>query len=89
MNLMPFLVYVLCFVTSLACLVLLLRAYFRTRNRMLLWSSVSFVFLALNNLLLVLDLVFLPNVDLKLPRLISSVAAAAVLLFGFLWETEY
>ncbi|MFZ1988330.1 MAG: DUF5985 family protein [Alphaproteobacteria bacterium] len=86
---MPFFVYALCFVTSLVCLVLLLRAYLRTRNRMLLWSSLCFVGLSLNNLLLFLDIIVFPDIDLRLPRLISSVAAAAVLLFGFLWEAEY
>ena len=46
------LVYLLCALTSLACAVLLLRGYFRTRVRLLLWSGLCFVGLALNNALL-------------------------------------
>jgi len=57
---------------------------------LLLWSSVSFVFLALNNLLLVLDLVVWPSpeVDLRLPRLLLALAASCSLLFGFIYRIE-
>ena len=36
-------VYVLCALTSLACAVLLLRAYLRRKVRLLLWSGLGFV----------------------------------------------
>ena len=88
MHIIPSLVYVLCFVTSVVCLVLLLRSYFRSKNRMLLWSALCFVGLSINNLLLFLDIIVFPEIDLRIPRLISSVAAAGVLLYGFLLETE-
>ena len=52
------LVYVLCALTSIACAVLLLRGYFRTRVRLLLWSGLCFVGLALNNALLVYGLIW-------------------------------
>ena len=39
-------VYVLCFLTSVACAWLLGRSYQRGRTRLLLWSSVCFGFLA-------------------------------------------
>lgn len=35
-------VYILCAITSLACAVLLLRSFRRTRARLLLWSGISF-----------------------------------------------
>jgi hypothetical protein len=84
----PTIVYVLCFVTSAACAWLLGRSYARTGNRLLLWSSVCFVFLALNNLAVVFDLVVWPETDLRLLRLVLSFAAVASLIWGFVWEVE-
>lgn len=86
----PTAVYILCFLTSGACAWLLGRSYSRSRTPLLLWSSVSFVFLALNNLLLVLDLVVLPSpeVDLRLPRILLALAASCSLLFGFIYRIE-
>ena len=89
-DLFPTAVYVLCFLTSAACAWLLGRSYGRSRTPLLLWSSVSFIFLALNNLLLVLDLVGLPSpeVDLRLPRILLALAASCSLLFGFIYRIE-
>ena len=66
------------------------RSYLANRTRLLLWSSVCFIFLALNNLALVLDLVVWPSpeVDLRLPRLLLALAAAVSLIWGFVWEVE-
>jgi Family of unknown function (DUF5985) len=87
-HLIPSLVYVLCFITSLVCLVMLFRSYLTTRNRMLLWSALCFVGLSINNLLLFLDVVVLPSVDLSVPRDVSAVIAVLVLLYGFITETR-
>jgi hypothetical protein len=86
----PGAVYILCFLTSATCAWLLGRSYFANRTPLLLWSSVCFVFLALNNLALVLDLVVWPSpeVDLRLPRLLLALAAACSMLFGFIWKVE-
>ena len=84
----PTAVYLLCFATSSACAILLARSYARTRTRLLLWSALCFVLLAGNNLLVVVDLAVLPEVNLALARLGFSVAALAVLLFGFIWDLE-
>lgn len=84
----PAVVYVLCFLTSAACAWLLGRSYRQTGTGLLLWSSVCFAFLALNNLVLVFDLVVWPSpeVDLRLPRLLLALAACSALLFGFIWK---
>lgn len=88
-ELFPTIVYLLCFVTSSACAFLLGRSYSKTGARLLLWSSLCFFFLAINNLLLVVDLVFLPiDVDLRFARLIAALIAVCVLLFGFVWDLE-
>ncbi|HET6807189.1 MAG TPA: DUF5985 family protein [Frateuria sp.] len=80
-------VYLLCFFTSTICAVMLGRSFHRTRTKLLFWSAMCFSLLAINNLLLVLDLVVLPNrVDLALPRILVSLAAVATLLFGFIWD---
>jgi len=82
-------VFLLCFATSLLCLVLLARSYAQNRSKLLLWSALCFVFLAINNLLVVIDLVLLPDsIDLVLFRNVSSLAAVGVLLYGFIWETD-
>ena len=84
----PAIVYVLCFVTSSACAWLLGRSYLRTRARLLLWSSASFVLLAASNFLLMVDLLIFPDVSLRTGRLLFSLAAVAVLIFGFVWDLE-
>lgn len=88
-DLFPTIVYLLCFLTSAACAWMLGRSYGRTGNRLLLWSSICFGFLALNNLALVFDLVVFPtSVDLRLVRLAFAFAAVASLIWGFVWEVE-
>lgn len=84
----PTLVYLLCFLTSLTCAWLLGRSYARSRARMLLWSAICFGFLALANLFVVFDLLVFPDVNLRPVRLWLSLAAVAVLLFGFIWDQE-
>jgi len=85
---MPALVYTLCFVTSALCAVLLVRAYVRTRARLLLWSAVSFVFLATNNFFVLGDLVLFPDIDLLPYRYLAGLLAVGVLIYGFIWEVE-
>ena len=61
--LFPATVYLLCFLTSAACALLLLRSYGATRARLLLWSGLWFLLLSGNNLAVVLDLLVFPTVD--------------------------
>lgn len=81
-------VYILCAVTSAACAVLLLRAYLRTRTRLLLWSALCFFGLALNNLVLVIDLLVVPDTDLSTWRLVPSAAGTLLLVYGLVWDAE-
>lgn len=86
---MPTLVYVLCFVTSAVCAALLVRAYRRSRARLLLWSALSFVFLAINNFLVFFDMVVIGEDISLLPlRYLAAGAAVCVLIYGFIWEAE-
>jgi len=80
-------VYVLCAATASTCAAMLLRGYRRTRTRLLLWACLCFVALALNNVLLYVDLVLTgPTVDLAIPRSLTALAGLSVLLYGLVWE---
>ena len=83
---MPELVYGLCALTSLFCAGLLVRAYVRGRTRLLLWSSLCFVGLALNNLALVIDVVLGSILDLSLVRTSIALVAMLLLVAGLAWE---
>jgi hypothetical protein len=77
--------YLLAALTCMACAVLLGREYFRTRVRLLLWSTLCFAMLTINNVLLFFDLgVFPTSVDLRLLRLEASLLGMLFLLYGFL-----
>jgi hypothetical protein len=84
----PAAVYLLCFLTSCACTLLLARNYWRTAARLLLWSALCFALLAANNLVVIVDLLVLPERDFRLARMLLSLAAVCVLLFGFIWDRE-
>ena len=73
--------------TCLACTVLLFRGYARSGLRLLLWSSLCFVFLTLNNLLLFFDFQLI-EIDLRPYRLLAALAGLAFLLYGFIFESE-
>jgi hypothetical protein len=84
---MAMIVYGLCILTSTTCAVLLLRGYARSRFRLLLWSGICFIGLALNNLLLFID-VNVPDVDLSAWRSVPALAGVMLLLYGMIWETR-
>lgn len=81
-------VYVLSALVTLLCAILLLRGYWRVRQRLLLWSSLCFFGLCISDVLVFLDLVMLPQVDLYTWRLIAAAIAMLLLLYGLIWESE-
>jgi hypothetical protein len=81
-------VYVLCALTSATCGFLLVRAYRRTRMRLLFWSALCFVALALSSVLVFLDLVVVPQTDLSPLRAIVSLLGLGTLVFGLVWESR-
>jgi len=82
------LVYILCLLTSATCAYLLVRSYLSNRTRLLLFSAICFVFLAANNLIVVVDLLILPEVNFVPWRQLTALAGVMVLLFAFIWEIE-
>ncbi|HTL37268.1 MAG TPA: DUF5985 family protein [Kofleriaceae bacterium] len=82
-------VYALCAVTSLVCAVLLGRAYRQSKRRLLMWSTLCFVGLFLNNVLTFVDLVLVPAaMDLHWLRSSVGFIAVALLAIGLVWETK-
>jgi hypothetical protein len=82
------LVYILCFLASALCAGLLVRRYAAAPTPILLWSAACFVCLALSNLLVVVDQMVLTEINLRPARLVLTLLAVSVLLFGFIWEVE-
>ena len=82
------LVYLLCVLASALCAGLLVRQYRRSRTPVLVWSAACFVLLAMSNLLVVIDRLVVPDVSLRTVRLLLTLLAVSVLLYGFIWESE-
>ena len=83
---MAAIVYYLCALTSLACAILLIRAYAERKVRLLLWSGICFAGLALNNGLLILDRIMMPDRDLAILRTLPALVGILVLVYGLIWD---
>ena len=81
-------VYGLCAATSAACAVLLLRGYLQRRTRLLFWSALCFVGLAINNALLLVDLYVVPNTDLFFLRTTVALLAMVLMLYGLIFDQD-
>jgi hypothetical protein len=81
-------VYILCMLTSAVGAFLLLRGYARTRVRLLAWSGLCFAGLALNNVLLFVDRIVVPDTDLSIWRQATALAALSTLLYGLIWDAD-
>ena len=84
----PRIIYILCALTSLACAVLLLRAYLASRARLLLWSGLCFICFCVSNILLYVDIEMLPALDLSVVRVVPVVVGLLLLLYGLIWEVR-
>jgi len=85
---MPGLVYILCALTSLACSAMLLRGYRQSGVRLLLWSGLCFLGLALDNVILYVDLFVWPDVNMAAFRRLPGLFSLMLLIFGLVWETK-
>ena len=81
-------VYILCAATSSLCAALLFRGYRNSGARLLFWSALCFIGLAVNNVLLIVDVRVVPAIDLSTWRMVPAIAGAALLLYGLIWETR-
>ena len=85
---MAHLVYLLCAATATGCALLLFRGYRRSRSRLLMWSTLCFAAMAVDNSLLFLDRVVYPGEAMFAFRRLLSLAGIAVLLYGLIWEAD-
>jgi hypothetical protein len=82
------LIYSLCALTALLCSWLLLRAYFNSKYKLLLWGGLCFVGLTLNNILLIIDKFVVPYVDLSVWRSLVALLSVIIFLYGLIWDSE-
>jgi hypothetical protein len=80
-------IYALCAIASVGCAVLLLRAFLRQRLSLLLWSSICFTCLALNNVLVFVDLILVPDIDLTWVRVGTASLGLMTLAFALVLES--
>ena len=84
---MPQIIYLLCGGTSILCSGLLVRGYLTSKSPLLFWSAIGFAGLAVNNVVLCLDLVIYPELDLFLLRSIPALLGLLVMIFGLIRST--
>lgn len=82
------LIYFLCALTAFACASLLWRAWRGNRVSLLFWSALCFIGLTASNVLLVIDKLALPDVDLTPLRSTVTLCALLLLIFGLVWGEE-
>lgn len=80
--------YILTSLTTLLCAVLLLRGYWRMRQKLLLWSGLCFAGLTVSNLLVIADRMVFPSIDFYTWRTGSAAVSMALLVFGLIWESR-
>ncbi|WOB05928.1 DUF5985 family protein [Piscinibacter gummiphilus] len=80
--------YAACAITAGLCAWLLLRAFMRSRFRLLLWGGLCFVGLTLNSVLLIFDKMVFPALDLSVFRLSMGLVALLVLLTGLILDGD-
>lgn len=81
-------VYLLCAATCLLCTTMLFRGFARTRVRLLFWSGLCFAGLVLENIILYIDVVIVPDVDLSVWRKLPGLISLSLLIFGLVWESK-
>jgi len=81
-------VYLLCGAMSMLCAVLLFRGFRQSQARLLLWAAWCFVGLTANNLLLFVDLIVVPAVDLSWLRTGTALVSLLVLVGGLVWDSR-
>ncbi len=79
-------IYSLCALTSCVCAILLLRSYFNSRYRLLLWAGICFFGLTINNILMITDKILFPHEYMLTIRLAVALLAVFFLLYGLIFD---
>jgi hypothetical protein len=67
---------------------MLARGYRKNRVPLLFWSALCFLGLFFDNVLLYVDVIIVPGVDLAIWRKLPGLLALVLLLFGLIWESK-
>jgi len=84
-------VYGLSAATALLCAALLLRGFSRGGGRLLLWSGLCFLGLALDNTAFFADRILFTDTTftgLELARRLVSLSGLALLIYGMVWDVN-
>jgi hypothetical protein len=81
-------VFLLCAATCLLCAIMLFRGYARSGVRLLFWSGLCFTGLMIDNLMLYVDVIMVPDVSLVIWRKIPGLIAISLLLYGLITESK-
>ena len=81
-------IYLLGTFVALVCGLLLARGYRQSRQRLLLWSSICFLGLALSNAITFVDLSIATAVDLHWLRHGVTGISMLILIYGLIWDSE-
>ena len=82
------LIYTLCALTSIMCAFLLFRTYWERHFSLLCWCGLFFAIQALSDVVLVVDKLIVPEIDLSLYRYGIALTAFSFLLYGLIMRTE-
>ena len=81
-------VYILTALTSLLCALMLWRAYRASGVPLLFWSALCFLGFTVTNMLLIVDLVAVPQISLAAVRAAGSLVSVGLLLYGLIFKTS-
>jgi hypothetical protein len=76
-------------VTVALCALLLLRAYVKVRQRLLMWCGLCFAGLTISNTLLVADHFVFTDVSLYRYRLAAAAIAMLLMVYGLIFESDH
>lgn len=80
-------VYLLCALTSILCAVMLLKAFRKSKARLLFWTCIGFAGIAINNILLVVDMIVFPEITTILDwRTLPAVICMTIMIYGLIIE---
>jgi hypothetical protein len=81
-------VFLLCAATCLLCAIMLFRGYARSGVRLLFWSGLCFMGLMIDNLMLYVDVIVVPDYSLVIWRKVPGLVAITLLLYGLITESK-
>ena len=85
---MALVIYALCTVTCFVCALLLFRGYRQSHSKLLFWSALCFLGLTASNVVLILDRIVYPEVDLYPVRLLAALVGFLLMIVGLIWEKD-